>query len=122
MGAAGSPHATFQRALKQGNLTMALAVARELPLVRLGDALALTLLILERDPPRYSTAAARWAARFVLEATPVPTLAESQLLASALAELPSPPAREALARICAERALHECTAAIDRWSVDSLRG
>jgi hypothetical protein len=95
---------------------MALTVARELPSVRLGDALALTLLILEKDPARYSTAAARWAARFVLEATPAATLAESQLLAAALADLPSAPAREALARICAERDLHECTAAIERWT------
>jgi hypothetical protein len=117
MGAAGSPHATFQRALKQGNLTMAVAVARELPFVRLGDALALTLLILERDPPRYSTAAARWAARFVLEVTPAPTLAESQLLSAALADLPSAPARETLARICAARGLQECTAALERWSL-----
>ena len=70
MGAAGSSHANFQRALHQRNLTLAVAVARELPFVRLADALALTLLILERDPPRFSTAAARWAARFVLEASP----------------------------------------------------
>src|SRR5436305_1630760 len=52
MGAAGSPHATFQRAISRRNLTVALAVARELPMVTLADALALTLLILERDPPR----------------------------------------------------------------------
>jgi len=115
MGAAGSPHATFQRALKQGNLLMALTVARELPFVRLGDALAITLLILEKDPPRYSTAAARWAARFVLEATPAPTLAESQLLAAALADLPSEAARSALARMCADRGLHECSAALELW-------
>ena len=84
MGAAGSLHATFQRALAQGNLTMAVVVARELPFVRLGDAFALTL-ILEKDPPRFSTAAARWAARSVLDVTPAPTLAQSQLIAAALA-------------------------------------
>ena len=117
MGAAGSSHANFQRALHQRNLTLAVAVARELPFVRLADALALTLLILERDPPRFSTAAARWAARFVLEASPAPTLAESQLLGAALADLPSEPARATLTSICAERGLHECAAVIERWSL-----
>jgi hypothetical protein len=117
MGAAGSPHATFQRALTQGNLTMAVAVARELPFVRLGDALALTLLILEKDPPRYSIAAARWVARFVLEATPPSTLTELQLLTAVLADMPSPVARDALRQICAARNLSECSAAIERWSL-----
>ena len=93
---------------------MAVAVARELPFVRLGDALALTLLILERDPTRYSTAAARWAARFVLEVSPAPTLAESQLVAAALAGLPSTAAKETLAGVCAARGLHECVAAMER--------
>ena len=66
-------------------------------ILRLGDALALTLLILERDPARLSPAAARWAARFVLEVTPAPTLAELQLIAAALAGLPSITARRYMA-------------------------
>jgi len=31
MGAAGSPYAAFQRAMKAGNVTLALAEARDLP-------------------------------------------------------------------------------------------
>jgi hypothetical protein len=61
-------------------------------------------------------AAARWVARFVLEAPPAPTLAELQLLAAALGDLPSEAARSALARVCADRGLHECSAAFERWS------
>src|SRR5580765_4625048 len=122
MGAAGSPHATFQRDLTQGNLIMAVAVARELPFVRLGDALALTLLILEKNPAHYSTAAARWAARFVLEVTPAPTLAESQLIAAALAGLPSTAATETLTSVCAARGLHECVAAMELRRAVSIAG
>jgi hypothetical protein len=61
MDAAGCPHATFRRAIARRNLTVARAVARELPMITLADALALTLLILERDRRRYTTAAMRWA-------------------------------------------------------------
>jgi hypothetical protein len=66
---------------------VASAVARELPFVGLADALALTLLILDREPQRYSRAAARWLGRFSLEATPALSLEDVQLAASALASL-----------------------------------
>ena len=41
MGAAGSPYAAFRRALDRRNLTLALAEARDLPVVGLADALEL---------------------------------------------------------------------------------
>jgi hypothetical protein len=118
MGAAGSPHATFQRALARRNLTMARAVASELPLVTLADALALTLLILEREPKRFSTAAARWTARFVLEISPPPTLEEAQLLLAAFAALPtsSAGAPGAIAAICRDHGLADAAAVIERWN------
>jgi hypothetical protein len=43
------------------------AIARELPQVGLEDALAIVLALLEREPQSFSRAAARWAARLVLE-------------------------------------------------------
>lgn len=57
----------------------------------LGDALALCLLLADRDPTRYPRAAAKWLARFTLEAPSV-SLEEAQLVAAALAALPVVPA------------------------------
>ncbi len=54
----------------------------------LGDALALCVVLADRDPARYPRAAARWVARFAVEAPDV-TLEEMQLVAAALAVLPT---------------------------------
>jgi hypothetical protein len=54
----------------------------------LGDALALCVVLADRDPARYPRAASRWVARFALEAPDV-TLEETQLVAAALAALPT---------------------------------
>lgn len=86
MGAAGSPHAAFQRALRTRNLTRALTEARDLATVSLADALELLLLIGDQRPDHYGRAAARWLARYTLELRDV-DLVEAQLVASALAGL-----------------------------------
>jgi hypothetical protein len=66
-----------------------LAAARELGRLSLADALDLLLLLSEKDPARFDPAAARWHARFVLEARRL-RLADSQLLLGAVAGLRSP--------------------------------
>jgi hypothetical protein len=67
MGAAGSPYAAFQRAMKAGNVTLALAEARDLPKLNLADSLALLVLIAEKEPRLYERAAVRFAGRYLLE-------------------------------------------------------
>ena len=71
---------------------VAWATAAELPHVELGDALALVLLALDYDAPRFDKAAVRWHSRLCREA-PL-TLDEAQLALSALRALTGP-AREA---------------------------
>ncbi|MBD0328572.1 MAG: hypothetical protein ICV64_00490 [Thermoleophilia bacterium] len=87
MGAAGSPYAAFQRAIKTRNVTLALAEARDMPTLNLADALELVVLIAEKRPDLYERAALRWLARYFGERT-VTTLAEAQLVVAALAALP----------------------------------
>jgi hypothetical protein len=78
----GSPHTRLRRAIAQRNLLVALATATELPRVPLEDALALCLLILDKDPGRYEAAAVRWHSRFCREIRP--SLPEAQLVLAAL--------------------------------------
>jgi hypothetical protein len=59
-----SIHAVFQHAIERRNLLSAEAAARELGRLSLADALDFR----EKDPSRFDPAAARWHARFVLEA------------------------------------------------------
>lgn len=91
-GAAGSPYAAFSRALRARNLTLALAEARDLPVVGLADALELLLLIRDQQPARYDCAAARWLARYCLE-VPGVDLPEATLAAAALSTLAAPEER-----------------------------
>ncbi len=63
----------------------------------LGDALALCVVLADRDPARYPRAAARWVARFALEEPDV-TLEETQLVAAALALPTSPKLARAVLR------------------------
>jgi len=77
MGSAGHPHAHLQRALERGLKMPALAAAAQLSgTVPTEEALLLCLLLL--DDPRFSKAAAKWHARFVIERRLA--LAESQML------------------------------------------
>lgn len=91
-GRSRSPHSAFRRALDRRNLTLALAEARDLPVVNLADALELLLLIRDQQPDRYDRASARWLARYCVE-VPGVELAEVVLAAGALAALAAPEQR-----------------------------
>jgi hypothetical protein len=119
VGAKGSPHAHFQRAVERGNVVAALAAARQLPGdVGLSDALALCALLAEKEPERFDRAAVRWHARYALE-LPGVTLAESQLVLASVASLASPrpqAARQALTELAAARRLHGFASALRRFA------
>jgi hypothetical protein len=74
-----STHARFEHAIQARQLLNAEAAARELGRLSLADALDFLLLLSEKDRARFDPAAARWHARFVLEAKRL-RLADSQLL------------------------------------------
>jgi hypothetical protein len=106
----GSPYSRFQRglaaSLRTGNAAIAWTAAREVETIDLQDALALVLLVV--GDPRYPRAAARWLGRVCTE-LPV-TLAQAQLLATALAGLPDRAAALALEAGCAELGLARAAA------------
>lgn len=60
----GPSHAIFRRALDRRNLPSAWAAAAELQVVSLGDALALCLLVRDREPAKFTRLALPWHARF----------------------------------------------------------
>jgi hypothetical protein len=106
MTAQGSPpHAPSSRD-PDGQPTLALAAAAEVPRVGLDDALALCLLLLDREPARYEAAAVRWTGRLCLEVRHV-GLEELGMLVAALSAL------------CGERAAVAATALValceDAW-------
>ena len=84
---------------------MAVAAARDLPQLSLGDALELTVLVARKDPPRHPRMAARWLLRY-LEEDPHATIDEAVLAASSLAALTGVPHEDAAQslRAMAERA------------------
>jgi hypothetical protein len=94
----GHPHAHFQRSIELGHLLSAETAARQLGRLSHADALALTLLIKEKKPARFPRAAARWHARFVLDADGV-GLGDSQVLLAALVALPDPRAAKVLSEL-----------------------
>jgi len=51
VGAAGSPHAAFRRAIEARNLTRAITEARDLPQISLAD--AAELVVLAADDPKH---------------------------------------------------------------------
>ena len=100
----GNPYARFRRALETGNETLVVTAARELPQVRLDDALRICLVLRGGDPDRYERAAVRWLGRFALEACEV-TIEDIRLAADALDALPdqTTDAMECLQRLCLAR-------------------
>ena len=82
----GHPYAIFRRALERGNLAAAWAAAAELRVVSLADALALCLLVREREPARFSRVALRWHARFCAETKGV-DLEDARLVLDLLAAI-----------------------------------
>jgi hypothetical protein len=97
----GSPYARFRRALDTGNEILVLDAARELPQIRLEDALRICLVLRDGDPSRYDRAAVRWLGRFALEARAA-TIADLRAAAAALSALPTATAdaMEQLQRLC----------------------
>jgi len=93
----GSPYTRFRRALDAGNEMLVLATARELPHIKLDDALRICLVIRGGDPARYERAAVRWLGRFALEARAA-TIADLRTAADALDAMPER-AYEALERL-----------------------
>jgi hypothetical protein len=91
----GRSYGIFQKALQRRNVVAAVAAARELPKLSLGDALELTFLIAHKDPPRHRRAAARWLQRY-LEEHPEAKIEEAALVASCLAALPGGSYKEAV--------------------------
>ena len=71
MTSGGRPYAELHRALKNGNLWVAEAVARELPRpLSLEDALRLVHLYAEQESPKFDRAAIKWLRRYLDEASP----------------------------------------------------
>jgi hypothetical protein len=90
----GHAYGIFKRAIQRRNVMAAVAAARDLPQLSLGDALDLTMLVARKDPARHPRLAARWLLRF-LEEHPEATIQEATLAASCLAALPGGTYREA---------------------------
>jgi hypothetical protein len=67
----GHPYAVLQRCLKNGNLWVAEAVARDLPRpLPLADALKLVYLYAEKESPKYERAAMKFLSRYRDEKSP----------------------------------------------------
>jgi hypothetical protein len=82
----GRPYSIFRRALEHGNLLVAEATARELPPLKLADALELTILIARKAPRRHPRVAARWLMRY-LEECDEATIDEAAMAAGCLSAL-----------------------------------
>ena len=70
MTSSGHRYGEFQRALKNGNLWVAEAVARELPKVSLEDALRLVHLYAVKESPKFEPGALRFLERYLIERKP----------------------------------------------------
>jgi hypothetical protein len=58
--AQGQSRSIFKRAIENGNVVVAEMTARELGRITLEEALALTVLVVQKDPGRRSRYAVRW--------------------------------------------------------------
>jgi hypothetical protein len=110
----GHPYAVFRRALERRNLPSAWAAAAELQVVSLPDALALCLLVREREPAKFARLALRWHARFCAESESV-TLEDARLILDLLTAVGGPEPRTAA------RALRELLAGYDQRLAEPLR-
>jgi hypothetical protein len=109
----GSAYSQFKRALERRNVMVAWAMASELPKIDLGDALALVLLALEKDAPRFDRAAVRWHSRLCREA-PL-SLDEAELVLTALRAMAGPAhpaATDALRAVARHHGLHSVVRAL----------
>jgi hypothetical protein len=106
--AQGHPRAIFKRSIENGNVVVAEMTARELGQITLEDALALTVLVVQKDPGRRSRYAVRWLLRLLQEDENL-TIEDAGLAASALAALGGRGHADALATLSAmaERATRQ---------------
>jgi hypothetical protein len=83
-----------------------LALARQMPAIKLSDALEMVLLMRTGDEARFDRACVRWLGRFALEVRDV-SLEELRVAADALDNLPDRPdeAMAQLQRLCVERGI-----------------
>jgi hypothetical protein len=98
--AQGHPRAIFARAIERGNVVIAEMAAREVGSLTLGEALALTALVVQKDPGRRSRYVLRWLRR-LLEEDECLTIDEAALAVSALAALGGRGHAEALSALLA---------------------
>jgi hypothetical protein len=92
------------------------AIAHELPTVGLGDALAIALALLEREPRSFPRTGARWGARLVLERRL--ELVDAQLVLASLATPEGPTAAagaEALAELTQRSGRHRVQRLLEDW-------
>lgn len=80
------PYPIFAQALEAGSLKRVENIARDMPSVRLGDALRIVELMARDRDPRYERAAGRWLDRLAAE-----TDLDPQAARVCLRELPSRP-------------------------------
>jgi hypothetical protein len=99
----GAAYAAFRSALASGSLDRIRRTARQLPEVRLEDALAICVAYRD-EPDLYERAAMRWLGRFCLEARGA-TLEDVYQVAEALERLPDSPHQTAaeLAKLISRR-------------------
>ena len=95
----GSAYSRFQRALSTGNLQLIEAAAAELPRVSLEDALAILIVLAQREDPQFERASARWVGRLLSE-TPA-GLSDARFALALVERLPS--CRDALSGLARPR-------------------
>lgn len=80
------PYPVFAQALEAGSLKRVENIARDMPVVRLGDALRILELMARDGDPRYARASKRWLERLAAE-----TDLDSQAARACLLALPHRP-------------------------------
>lgn len=111
----GTARGRFGRAIRDRHLARAEMAVREMGRLSLADALSLLLLIGEFEPERWPRAAARWHARFVLEARGI-DLDEVELVLAAVRALCGPHselAAQTLRQLAYAHGLDTVVAALD---------
>jgi hypothetical protein len=114
--AQGSPLTRLHRALGAGNVLLALTTAAELPRVPLPEALAICLLLRDKEPQRYELAALRWHARLCREARL--SLADATIALAALGALAgarAESATQALLGVLDSYGLEEAGNTLEAW-------
>ncbi len=113
----GSAYSRLRRALERGNPVVAWTAAAELERVPLADALALCLLLVHSDRPRYERAALRWHTRLCREVAGL-SIDEAALSLAALQALPGPAgeaAGHALSLVCERHGMADAARWMESW-------